>query len=166
MTDDANHQIYCSCEAVAHGELGIILPDELVARVVCGPRHIAKKDQSIKPGIFPPSHIATMGLSLMRTNYLSEEDLRKHADAIAAHDEKDSAVGVIECKVSLIRTLVEQDGLRSVCIFDDPVIGDPMVQDNPAHALLIAARELPLEDIAEIRDRLLRVFSGLRRFAA
>lgn len=79
---------YCSCENVAHGALGLIEKEELVSRVVCDPRHISKKDGSIKPGVFPPSHIKEKGLSLMRPRYLSDEELKMHADAIASHSEK------------------------------------------------------------------------------
>jgi hypothetical protein len=158
---------YCSCENVAQGDLGLIEPDELVARVVCDPRHIYKKDGSIKPGVFPPSHIKEKGLSLMRPRHLSDAEQKMHADAIASHSEKDFAVGVIEGKAQLIRALEQADGTRSVCLFDDPVKDDTILPDNPAHALLIAAKEMGDEDIAEIRTRLLtEVFGDLRRFAA
>ena len=155
----------CPCEAVAHGELGLIEPSESVARVVCNPRHISKKDESIKPGVFPPSHIAKKGLSLMRLNHLSEDELKMHADAIASHDKKDTAVGVIKCDVKAIRNLVEADGTRSVCLFDDPVKDDPVVPDNPAHALLIAAKPMSEKQVAKVREHLLyTLFSGLQRF--
>lgn len=158
---------YCSCENVAHGALGLIEKEELVSRVVCDPRHISKKDGSIKPGVFPPSHIKEKGLSLMRPRYLSDEELKMHADAIASHSEKDTAVGVIEGEAQIIRALKEADGTRSVCLFGDPVKDDPVVPDNPAHALLIAAQEMGDDDIAEIRTRLLtEVFGDLRHFAA
>lgn len=163
-TDSAE---YCSCEDVALGELGLIEPDEIISRVVCDPRHIYKKDGSIKPGVFPPSHIKEKGLSLMRSKHLSEGELKMHADAIASHSEKDTAVGVIEGEAHVIRSLEDEDGTRSVCLFDDPVKDDPAVPDNPAHALLIAAKEMGDDDIAEIRTRLLtEVFGELRRFAA
>jgi hypothetical protein len=156
---------FCSCETFAHGDLGLIEPEEPLARVVCDPRHISRKDRSIKPGVFPPSHIAEKGLSLMRPRHLSDAELKMHADAIASHDEKDIAVGVIEGEARAIRALVEADGNRSVCLFDDPVKDDPDIPDNPAHALLVAARQMPAEDIAEIRTRLLtEVFGSLNRF--
>ena len=156
---------YCACETVAHGELGLIEPHEMVARVVCEPRHVLKKDGAIKPGIFPPSHIAKGGLSLMRRNHLSDDELRTHADAIASHDKKDTAVGFIECAAEPIRSLVEVDGTRSVCLCDDPVKDHPVVPDNPAHALLMAAQPMRDEDINEIRLRLLNeLFSDLQRF--
>ena len=152
---------YCSCEDVALSEFGLIQPKELVARVVCEPRHIRKSDGTITPGVIPPSHIAKKGLSLMRSKHLTENDLRKHADAVASHDCKDAAIGVIECEASSIRALTGKDGTKSVCLFDDPV------KNNPAHALLIATRDVPVEDIAEIRTRLVtELFGDLRRFTA
>ena len=158
---------YCSCETVALGELGVIEPEELVSRVVCDPRHVYKKDGSIKPGVFPPSHIKEKGLSLMRSKHLSDDELRMHSDAIASHSEKDVAVGVIEGKVQSIREMEEVDRTRSVCLFDDPVKDDSFVPENPAHALLIAAKEMGDDDIAEIRTLLLtKVFGELRRFEA
>ena len=155
---------YCSCETVAHGDLGLIKHDEPVARVVCDPRHILKKGGGIKPGVFPPSHISTKGLSLIRPNHLYPAALRKHADAIASNDPKDKAVGVIECEASNIRAFVGADGTRIVCLFDDPIENDPKLPDNPAHASLIAAKEIPEDDINEVRDYLLGLFSELRRF--
>ena len=155
---------YCACETVAHGELGLIESHEMVARVVCAPRHV-RKDGAIKPGVFPPSHIAKKGLSLMRRNHLSDDELRMHAEAISSHDEKDTAVGFIECAAEPIRSLVQVDGTRSVCLCDDPVKDDPVVPDNPAHALLTAAQPMPDENIIEIRRRLWSdLFSNLQRF--
>lgn len=142
----------------------MIVNDESVSRVVCDPRHIFKKGGGLKPGVFPPSHIRTKGLSLMRPKHLTPEELKAHADAIASNDPKDKAVGVIDCEAGKIRALVDQDGMRIVCLFDDPVKDDPTLPDNPAHALLIAAKEIPEEDINEIRDSLLGLFSDLKRF--
>jgi len=164
LTEEPASQSYCSCEAIAHGTLGLIEPSEMVARVVCDPRHL-RKDGSIKPGVFPPLHIAKKGLSLMRPRHLTCDELKIHSNAVAAHDDRDTAVGVIECRASIIRALIETDGTRSVCLFDDPVIDDPVVPDNLAHALLIAAKEVPEEDVTEIRTRLVLAFSALRRFA-
>lgn len=101
----------------------------------------------------------------MRSMHLSAGDLMMHADAIASHGKEDTAVGVIEGKAQVIRELKAADGERSVCLFDDPVDGSPLVPENPAHALLVAAREMNDDDIAEIRTRLLtEIFGNLRRF--
>lgn len=132
---------------------------------MCDPRHILKNGGGIKPGIFPPSHIAKAGLSLLRRRHLTADEIKMHADAIASHNTKDKAVGIIDCEAGPIRALVEADGIRSVCLFDDPVKDDARLPDNPAHASLIAAREMPEEDINELRDRLLDVFSQLKRFS-
>lgn len=150
---------------MAHGDLGLIAHDEPVARIVCDPRHIRKSDGALRPGVFPPSHIAKSGLSLLRPRHLTDDEVKMHADAIASHDPKDKAVGVIDCEAGPIRALVEADNIRSVCLFDDPVKNDPKLPDNPAHASLIAAREMPEDDINEVRDRLLDLFSDLKRFA-
>lgn len=156
--------MYCSCEAVSHGDLGVIKDSEFVVRVVCQPRHINKKDGSIKPGVFPPTHIAKRGLSLMRRKHLNADELRCHADAVAAHDPRQNAVGVIACQARDIRSLKEDDGTRSVCLFDNPIVGDPTCCDNPAHALLIAARQMEDEDIERIRFHLLQAFNELSPF--
>ncbi|MCY4292390.1 MAG: hypothetical protein OXC72_11630 [Roseovarius sp.] len=50
-------------------------------------------------------------------------------------------------------------------MFDDPIKDNPKALDNPAHALLVAAKEMPLEDIAKIRTYLTKLFSDLRRFS-
>ena len=87
-----------------------------------------------------------------------------HADSVAAHNPVDIAEGVIECKASAIRELVDSSGVRSVCLFDDPVIGHEGVPDNPALATLIATRDVEEVEMAEIRTRLSLAFSPVRKF--
>lgn len=166
MTEEPEGPGYCSCELVSHGKLGRIEPVEMVSRVVCDPRHIRKSDGTLKPGIFPPSHIQRSGLSLLRTAHLSPEDLRRHADAVAGHDPKDRAVGTIDCPASKIRAIVDDEGFRWICLYDDPVKNDPKLPDNPAHATLIASREVGEDDVVEIRTRLTLAFGALIRFPA
>ena len=101
----------------------------------------------------------------MRLNHLSEDELKMHADAIASHDKRDTAVGVIKCDVKAIRNFVEADGTRNVCLFDDPVKDDPVVPDNPAHALLIAAKPMSEKQVVKVKEYLLyTLFSDLQRF--
>lgn len=158
--------MYCSCESITHGTIGPIDDKEQIARVVCSPRHIMKSDGSIKPGVFPPKHIAEKGLSLIRSSYLNAEELKMHAEIIASHNPKDNAVGTIEATAESIRSLVNEEGNRCVCLFADPIENIEDIPDNPAHALVIATPNLTAEDVAEVRTRLLLLFSPLRQFAA
>lgn len=102
----------------------------------------------------------------MRLDHLKDEDVVRHAHAIASHNPKDHAVGHIGCQADQIRHLLLDDGTRAVCLLDAPIVGDPELPDNQAHALLVATRELPDDDVAEIRTRLLIAFGELQRFAA
>ena len=101
----------------------------------------------------------------MRKDHLNDKELKLHADAIASHDPKDEAVGFIACQAEQIRMMFLDDCTRAVCLLDDPIADDPELPDNPAHALLLATRKLPDEDVAEIRTKLRQAFGDLQRFA-
>ena len=53
-----------------------------------------------------------------------------------------------------------------MCLYDDPVKDEPGLPDNPAHATLIASREVGEDDVAEIRTRLTLAFGALIRVPA
>lgn len=89
-----------------------------------------------------------------------------HADAIARADPKKGSKpeGVIKCPARELRAIKDRDG-RFLCLFDDPVIKSGRnIPDNPAHATLIAAREMTSNDYSMLKTLLTVVFGGLQRF--
>lgn len=149
----------CSCEQVSHGDLGPVDPNERLARVVPS-RHISK-DGGVKTGLFPPSHIKLSGLSLMRMDKMTSEELIFHADVIAQFKTGDVVEGICVCITRLLREIVGDDGRRSLCVVDDPVENDPSLPDNPAHAIAIRSNSQGDDEIMRIRAELIMIFDGL-----
>ena len=146
------------------GELGLIGPEEVVARILFNPQHI-KADGTVKPGLFSPKDIREKGVSLVRSEHLSPDGLKAQADAIAANYHKArTAEGVIECTAEKVRTILDDHGERLLCLFDDPVKAAAALPANPAHAMAIAAREVSDADIPQIKTMLTLAFGPLRRF--
>jgi hypothetical protein len=156
--------IECSCEGVARGPCGLIASDEVLARLLFFPDHIRKSDQSVKPGAFPLSHIQEKGLSLVRPNKLSVKELEIFAKAVACSKGDRKWHGQIEFVTGVPRSLTDDDGNRSVCVFEDPTNEECGVPANPAHTLLISARHPMTEaDAKEVRAAL--VINGVLKLA-
>ncbi|MFG6549431.1 hypothetical protein ACGYLV_10255 [Sulfitobacter sp. M21595] len=145
--------------------MGLVEPHEVVARILFNPQHI-KADGTVRSGLFSPKDIREKGVSLVRSERISPQELKAQAEAIAENYHKPrTAEGVIECKAEQIRDLVDEEGSRLFCLFDDPVVGQNGLPDNPAHATAIASNVLSDADIAQIKTLLTLSFGPLRRFA-
>ena len=165
MTDEAQANPCCSCESVALSDLGLIGPEEVIARILFNPQHI-KADGTVRSGLFSPKDIREKGVSLVRPEHLSPEALKAQADAVAANYHKPrTAEGVIECKAEKVRAIFDGQGERLLCLFDEPVKATATLPANPAHAMAIAAREVSDADIPQIKTMLTLAFGPLRRFA-
>ena len=166
MTDGVEPQLCCSCEAVPLSELGVIGPEEVIARILFNPQHI-KADGTVRSGLFSPTDIREKGVSLIRPEHLTSNELKMQADAVAANYHKPrTAEGVIECKAASLRRIFDGEGARLLCLFDDPVVGSNGLPDNPAHATAIAAKQITDADIPQIKTLLTLAFGPLRRFVA
>ena len=158
--------MWCSCEAVPQSHLGVIGPEEVIARILFNPQHI-RIDRTVRSGLFSPTDIREKGVSLVRSEHLTPEALKAQADAIAANYHKPlRAEGVIECKAAHVRAMLDTQGERLLCLFDDPVEAKKGIPANPAHATAIAAREVTDADIPQIKTLLTLAFGPLRRFVA
>lgn len=151
----------CSCELESHGNLGSVKDAERLVRVVFNPNHIRKKCGGLKPGVFPLSHIAKSGLSLMRLEHLTPEELAQKSKDVADSAEGQGVAGVLVGKASRIRGMVDSDARRLMCVVDDPVINHPKIPDNIAHAISVSSIERSEDDIQELRADLLDLFSGI-----
>lgn len=154
----------CPCEGHGHGELGPVGDDEVLMRLVVSPRHIAR-DGSVKPSLFPTSHIQSSGLSLMRRDHMNAESAKVQAEAIAA-TANGAPVGFRMVSAKVLRAEVDKAGARALCVIDDPVIGQEPLPDNPAHAYAIQSR--PSEghdhpDVQQIQSRLVKAFGDVVR---
>lgn len=165
MTEEALPTLCCSCESVALSDLGIIGPQEVIARILFNPQHI-KADGTVRSGLFSPTDIREKGVSLVRPEHLTPEGLKAQADALAENYHKPrTAEGVIECKAETVRAIIDGQGERLLCLFDDPVKATQALPANPAHAMAIATREVTDADISQIKTLLTLAFGPLRRFS-
>ena len=154
----------CSCEAVPSGQIGVIGNTERLGRVVCNPRHL-RKNGELKPGLFPITHIQKMALSLMRLDQCDETEAKLQADHVAQSGTgKDEAVGYSIASAGALRDLVDDAGLRLLCVKDDPLVLDRDGVSNPYHALAGSSLFHNDADIVEIKTKLMAAFSGLVPF--
>ena len=165
MTDHAQPQRCFSCESIALSDLGVIGPEEVVARILFNPQHI-KADGTVRSGLFSPTDIREKGVSLVRLEHLTPEALMAQANAVAAKYHKPrTAEGVIECEAKKVRAIFDTQGERLLCLYDDPTKAMKDLPANQAHATAIAAVELTDADISQIKTLLTLAFGPLRRFA-
>jgi len=165
LTDEAKTILRCSCECVSVGDLGVIAADEVVARILFNPQHI-KADGTVRSGLFSPKDIREKGVSLVRPKHLTPEALKAQADAVAENYHKPrTAEGVIECEARKVRAILDDDGERLLCLFDDPVEAKAGLPENPAHATAIGARKITDADIPQIKTLLTLAFGPLRKFS-
>ena len=162
---DGSAHFCCSCETAAVGDLGVIGPKEIVARILFNPQHITANG-GVRSGVFSPKDIREKGVSLVRPEHLTPDDLKAQADAIAANYHKPrTAEGVIECRAEQVRAILDEHGERLLCLFDDPVKATDSLPSNPAHATAIAAVEISDADIPQIKTLLTLAFGPLRKFS-
>lgn len=133
---------------------------ERLARVVTYPNHF-RKDGSLKPGLFPKTHIEASGLSLIRADRIEGEELTRQAAAIAGTREGEEPSGVCVCTAERLRGVIDHEGNRSLCVKDDPMVNDPVLPDNPAHAIAIQALGKDESEALRIQGELVRLFSQL-----
>lgn len=141
---------YCTCEEVARSKYGPVVDQERLARVGVNPRHF-RKNGDLKPGIFPPSHLETKGLSVTRVDVIDVDELRKQAEA-QLREEGETVKGVVLLLTAALRQECDQDGSRCLCVFDDPVDG------NEAHACILRSANQDETEIRRIRGKLLELF--------
>ena len=152
-------QVLCSCEMVGHGKLGTVLDSEQLARVITSPNHV-RKDGSLKPGAFPPTHIKRSGVSVVRTAHVTVKQMVVIADAIAGNKAGEKLSGIAVCKASAIRSIRNDNEERSLCLFDDPVEGKETLPDNPAHAIIIGSNDFDHAEILRLQGELLKLFGA------
>lgn len=147
----------CSCETIAHGDLGLISDEERLLRVLTD-RHFNAKGK-LKPNAFPLTDIKERGLSLVRLDHISSEKLAAVVQNIVDLSKAVEPRGALVSAGWIIRDEKFADGGRSLCLKDDPVEPDGAVIENLAHAITMATKKLDDVGLQALRDRLLTIFS-------
>lgn len=150
----------CPCEHVAHGELGKVADEERIARVVVSPNHFKKDKTTLKPSVFPQSHIRESGLSLLRVDKMSTESIELISNAIAGTMDNQKVSGFALFSTGRVRKLKDDAGRRMLCVADDPIEADDNMPANPAHAIAISAFERNDDEILEIQSELYELING------
>jgi hypothetical protein len=105
----------------------------------------------LRPGIFPPSHLETKGLSVTRVDVIDLAELTVQAQKQIIKD-GEVVEGVVLIETSVIRAELDEHGNRSLCAFDDPVEG------NDAHACIIRSANQDETEVRRLRGRLLDLY--------
>lgn len=140
----------CSCEAEARGPYGPVADGEPLYRAAFSPKHLDKKGR-LKPSVFPPSHITSKGLSLVRTQKVEDSALAEFCNALSAMQEGRQWCGGFQFSCSILRNIRDEDG-RLICVFDDPTKAENGVPANDAHAIAVSHDgTMSDEDAMEVR---------------
>lgn len=140
----------CSCEAEARGPHGPVADGEPLYRAAFSPNHLDKKGR-LKPSVFPPSHIANKGLSLVRTQKVENSALAEFCHALSAMQDGRQWCGGFQFSCSILRKIRDEDG-RLICVFDDPTKAENGVPANDAHAIAVSYDgAMSDEDAMEVR---------------
>lgn len=157
--DDASRG-YCSCEEMSHGNMGPVADEERLARVLSD-LHFDKRGR-LKPSAFAISHLKSSGLSLVRVDRINSEELDAVARDVMKSSPSTEPRGALVGAARLLRDAEFPEGVRALCVKDDPVIDDPNgARDNPAHAISVATHEISDADVMEIRGKIWKQFSPI-----
>jgi hypothetical protein len=109
----------------------------------------------LKPSVFPPTHIANKGLSLVRTQKIEDSALAEFCNALSAMQDGRQWCGGFRFSCSILREIRDEDG-RLVCAFDDPTKAENGVPANDAHAIAVSHDgAMSDEDAMEVRATIL-----------
>jgi len=149
----------CSCDAISQSVYGVVEDDEVLVRVLTDKHYRGTK---IHNSAFRLTDIMSEGVSLVRLGMVDVVEFQAVADNIRQAGGATSVRGAMALQAKLLRELKWDNGDRQLCVFDDPVINDPDLRDNPAHCMAVSPVTIQPEDAQEVRDHLLTIFSEAR----
>ena len=151
-------EVVCGCESVSHGELGPVQNHEILGRVVTNPNHV-RKDGSLKPGLFPTSHLMHTGLSLIRVDQLSLPVLTDVVSFIVSSMHEQTLEGLSLASAEQLRSIKDEvSGSQSLCVTENPIIDEPPEPDNPAHVIALRSSSQDETEIIRIKGILMDMF--------
>ncbi|NYD91451.1 hypothetical protein [Sphingomonas melonis] len=149
----------CQCDVVAQSAYGIVEDDEVVVRILTDSHFNGAKLQT---SAFKLTDIIADGVSMSRLRMMDvaefqavAEDIRRLADAVEVK-------GAFAIQAAALRALRDENGNRTLCLFDDPVISHPGERDNPAHCMAVSPNRIERADAQEIRFHLMTIFREAR----
>ena len=150
MPDDTGT---CPEEKDSSGEHGVVEDTELLARIVL--RKMVGKDLVLtREAIKTDEFFKKNGWSFVRESFADMKVLLAERANSKGRNLSDHGYALV--KTSDIRSMLDAEQKRQVCVIDDPQPG------FPAHALGQKSRPLEEEDAREIRDDLLELFQKVR----
>tara|TARA_R110000868_G_C10919814_1_gene765588 strand:- start:69 stop:578 length:510 start_codon:yes stop_codon:yes gene_type:complete len=145
----------CPCERESHSDLGPIADDERIARIVRS-IHLNKKG-ALKINLFSEKDLTQQGGSFNRLNHEDGDSAVARAKKTleqSNHQYHGLAISTAEN----VRKL-HIDDKRAACVVDSEIKDMPPYDDNPFHGDIWGVDGLPAEDIEQLRNELLALFS-------
>jgi hypothetical protein len=126
---------------------------EVMTRFVFSPMFVDKKG-GLKPNFW--SHVFNKGLSVQRDSLATDNELREFVRYQLDRQARWAWRGVVAARCVDLRKIRVSYLRRSVCVYDT---GEA---NNPAHAELFAAQNMPEADAVELRYELQNAFGDGR----
>lgn len=108
---------------------GIVEDTENLGRIIIAPEHVDTATGELKPGAFRIDDLKTRGLSLVRLEHASEQQIQDRADQLAARREESSFEGLAVGSTKQVRSFRDNEDRQFLCVIDD---GE---ENFPAHAM-------------------------------
>lgn len=145
----------CACELKSHSQFGPVLDGERLVRILTD-RHF-KNNGEIRTSAFSLTDIISDGVSVVRAKYVSVAEAQAVFDDIRRAAAAERVDGALIASAQAIRLLTWDNGKRKLCVLDDPVLNDPNLRDNPAHAIALSEGPIDREQAQVIRADLLKI---------
>ncbi|RYF40069.1 MAG: hypothetical protein EOO38_22420 [Cytophagaceae bacterium] len=149
----------CACDEIPQSQYGPVEDQEVLVRFLTDKHY---KGTRLLNSAFKVRDIQADGVSLVRIGMMTAGELQDAAEAVRRLMKASAVAGALSLSAEQLRGLRHADGSRKLCVFDDPVIEDEMLPDNPAHCMAVSPTGIDEADALEIRDHLLGIFSEAR----
>lgn len=149
----------CQCDRTPQSRFGIVEDDEVIVRILTDSHFRGTKLQT---SAFKLSDIITDGISMSRLKMMDVGEFQAVAEDIRRLGNANEVRGALALKAELLRALRNDDGSRTLCLFDDPVAGMSNERDNPAHCMAVSPSPIDRNDAQEVRFHLMKIFNEAR----
>lgn len=146
----------CLCDLVPQSAYGCVTNEERLVRVLTDRHYDGAK---VKTSAFRLEDIISEGVSLVRLKMVDVVEFIAVAEDVRKAAKANDVCGALVQDAGAVRAITFDDGGRALCVFDDPVLNDPKLRDNPAHCMAVSPREIDKADAQEIRFHLLKLFA-------
>lgn len=127
---------------------GRVRDEETTLRMVVNPMMMHKKRAELMPNFF--GHAVTVGMSVQRSQRATSKELAELVTGFLRDNNDRAWLGFVSAPVSSVRGCLDENGRRIFAVYD---IAN---RNNPAHAEIGMAYEIPEADVPEMRSLLMK----------